>query len=29
MDRVSGRLTVFFEDPFWAGVLERTERGVG
>ena len=25
MDRVSGRLTVFFEDPFWAGVFERTE----
>ena len=21
MDKVSGRLTVFFEDPFWVGVL--------
>lgn len=25
MDRSSIRLTVFFEDPFWVGVLERTE----
>jgi len=25
MDRVSGRLTVFFEDPFWVGVFERIE----
>jgi len=23
MNRVSGRLTVFFEDPFWVGVFER------
>lgn len=23
MDKVSGRLTVFFEDPFWVGVFER------
>ena len=23
MDRVSGALTVFFEDPFWVGVFER------
>ena len=23
MDRVSGRLTVFFEEPFWVGVFER------
>ena len=23
MDRVSDRLTVFFEDPFWVGVFER------
>ena len=22
MDKVSGRLTVFFEDPFWVGVFE-------
>ena len=22
MDKVSGRLTVFFEEPFWVGVLE-------
>ena len=25
MDRVSGKLTVFFEDPFWVGVFERIE----
>ena len=25
MDRVSDRLTVFFEDPFWVGVFERNE----
>ncbi len=25
MDRVSGRQTVFFEDPFWVGVFERIE----
>ena len=25
MDRVSGRLTLFFEDPFWVGVFERIE----
>lgn len=24
MDRVSGRLIVYFEDPFWVGVFERT-----
>lgn len=23
MDRVSGKLTVFFEEPFWVGVFER------
>lgn len=23
MDRVSGRLTVFFEEPFWVGVFEQ------
>lgn len=27
MDRVSGRLTVYFEGPFWVGVFERTEDG--
>ena len=27
MDKVTGALTVFFEDPFWVGVLERTENG--
>ncbi len=27
MDKVSGRLTVFFEDPFWVGVFERIENG--
>ena len=25
MDRITGRLTVFFEDPFWVGVFERSE----
>lgn len=24
MDKGSGRLTVFFEEPFWVGVFERT-----
>jgi len=23
MDRVNGRLIVYFEDPFWVGVFER------
>lgn len=27
MDRYSGKLTVFFEDPFWVGVFERIENG--
>ena len=27
MDKGSGRLTVFFEDPFWTGVFERVENG--
>lgn len=27
MDKVTGKLTVFFEEPFWAGVFERTEGG--
>ena len=25
MDRISGKLTVYFEDPFWVGVFERIE----
>jgi len=25
MDEYSGRLTVFFEEPFWVGVFERVE----
>ena len=25
MDRVSGKLTIYFEDPFWVGIFERTE----
>ena len=25
MDRVSDRLAVFFEDPFWVGIFERIE----
>ena len=27
MDKVSGKLTVFFEGPFWAGVFERVTKG--
>lgn len=27
MDKGSGRLTVFFEDPFWVGVFERIDDG--
>lgn len=27
MDKVSGRLTVFFEDPFWIGVFEWISEG--
>ena len=27
MDKVSGRLTVFFEEPFWIGVFERISKG--
>lgn len=27
MDTESGRLTVFFEDPFWVGVFERISDG--
>ena len=27
MDKVYGKLTGFFEDPFWVGVFERTENG--
>jgi hypothetical protein len=27
MDAVSIRLTVYFDDPFWVGVLERYENG--
>ncbi len=27
MDKVTGRLIVFFDDPFWAGVFERTVDG--
>ena len=25
MDKATGRMTVFFEDPFWIDVFERTE----
>lgn len=28
MDEVSCSLTVFFEEPFWVGVFERTETGL-
>lgn len=27
MYKVTGKLTVFFEEPFWVGVFERTENG--
>ena len=27
MDKYQGRLTVYFEDPFWVGVFERIENG--
>jgi len=27
MDIVSGKLTVYFEEPFWVGVFERIESG--
>ena len=27
MDHVSGKLTVYFDDPFWVGVFERCEEG--
>lgn len=27
MDKVSDRLTVFFEEPFWVGVFERISEG--
>ena len=27
MDKVSGKLIVYFEDPFWVGVFERIDEG--
>ena len=27
MDKVSGKLTVYFEEPFWVGVFERIKDG--
>ena len=27
MDKVSGKLTVFFEEPFWVGVFECVSDG--
>lgn len=27
MDKVTSKLTVFFEEPFWVGVFERIENG--
>ena len=27
MDKVSGKLTVFFEEPFWVGVFEHVSNG--
>ena len=25
MDRISGKLTIYFEDPFWVGIFEKIE----
>ena len=27
MDKVVGKLTVYFEDPFWVGIFERIDGG--
>ena len=27
MDKISGKLTVYFEEPFWIGIFERIEDG--
>ena len=27
MDKTNGKLTVYFEEPFWVGVFERIEDG--
>ncbi len=27
MDKIAGRLTVFFEEPFWVGIFERISEG--
>ena len=27
MDKVNGKLTVYFEEPFWVGIFERIEDG--
>ena len=27
MDKTNGMLTVFFDEPFWVGVFERSEKG--
>lgn len=27
MDKIYGKLMVYFEDPFWVGIFERTENG--
>ena len=27
MDKVNGKLTVYFEEPFWVGVFERIKDG--
>ena len=26
MDKVNGKLTVFFEEPFWVGIFERIDK---
>lgn len=27
MDKATGRMTVFFEEPFWVGIVERIDNG--
>ena len=27
MDKMVGKLTVYFEDPFWVGIFERIDGG--
>lgn len=29
IEQMSGRLIVYFDDPFWVGIFERVEKGIG